>query len=98
MPLRGKNQTHNCFIWLKLNHWESCPAKNIVCNNCSGRGHFANYCKKATVNQIDDSYDFNQLETNVIHRLERQKDKEEFGVFAKRTGCGIRQEKKIRSC
>ena len=37
--------------------------------------------KKATVNLIDDSYDFNHSETNVIHNLERHRDEEEIGVF-----------------
>ena len=37
------------------------------------------------MNQIDDSYDFKQFETNVIHRLKMQKDEEEIGVFAIRT-------------
>ena len=33
------------------------------------------------MNLIDDSYDFNQFETNVMHKLERHRDEKEFGIF-----------------
>ena len=73
------DKSHNCGK-LKPNHWDQCKAKNITCNNCSCRGHFARFCKKSSFNQVDGTYEFTQCERNVIRKLEKQ-DEEEFGVF-----------------
>ena len=36
---RKPDKCHNCGNWLKPNHRENCPAKNITCNNFSGKGN-----------------------------------------------------------
>ena len=83
---KGKRQDkfQNCGNRLKPNNREHCPSRNILCNNCSRRGHFAKHYKKATVNQVDDS-EFTQYEMNVLQKWDTEKTEEEFGVFAKRT-------------
>ena len=55
-------------------------ARIIVCHNCSGRGHFARFCKKSSINQLDGSYEFTQFETNVVIKFQEHDD-EEFGFF-----------------
>ena len=72
------DKCHNCGNWLKPNH------RNTIFNNCIGRGHFAKHCKKATVNQVDES-EFTQNDINVLKNRGNEKTEEEFGVFAMRT-------------
>ena len=43
-------------------------------------GHFARFCKKKSVNQVDGTYEFKLYETRVIHTFEQQ-DQEEFGIL-----------------
>ena len=61
---QGSEKFQNCSNWLKPNHRENFSAKIIICVNCNGRCHFAKYCKKATVNQINDSYGCNRNKRN----------------------------------
>ena len=67
-----QDKCQNCGNWLKQNHREHCHAKNIIYNNCSGRGHFAEQCKKATVIQVDGSV-ITQYEMNVMQKWDIEK-------------------------
>ena len=66
-PVSGVNnqvldKCHNCGNPLTPNHRNYCKAKNIICKNCSCRGHFPRFCK-TSVNQIDGTYELTQYET-----------------------------------
>ena len=37
-----------------MGHLQKCPARDIICNKCNERGHYARLCKSSDVNAIHD--------------------------------------------